>query len=292
MNTVRPPARRSNIASTTSIVLALIGGSALSGCLVAPESSPHVDFRVDAATQYNNRGTPNVKTGVVQPEGTVSLPTKDGGVISVGGWWNMNLKDDAGNAWYPDGHSGDFTDTQLRFRYGRRLGDNTDVVFGITNYTLTDGSEFINTPAQGVRGSTNEVSLTVSQNEAVLGITPRIELHYDYDEVDGLYVRTGLKRHFSLVEKLDLDVDLHLGYSDANQSLWNYGLEEAGFADLGGDMRLSYSIDSATKISIFVAASTLVDKDLRDWFDNVLTDSGLPISSDNLWGGIGLSWHF
>lgn len=292
MNSARPPAGIRLRAAFAFRALALACPVTLSACLVAPESSPKVEFRVEAATQYNQRGTPNVKTPVVQPEGTVTLPTKDGGSLSLGAWWNLNLKDDTGHAWYPDGHGQDFTDVELRLRYGRTFGAATDVTFGLTNYTLADGSEFVNTPAQGVRGSTNEVSLTVAQREIALGITPRVEIHYDYDEIDGYYLRAGATRGFVLDEKLRLDLELHLGYSDEKHSFWMYGIDEAGFADLGAEVRLGYQIDAATNVSLFVAGSSLVDKDLRDWFDGVLTDSGLPIASDNLWGGIGVSWNF
>ena len=218
------------------------------------------------------------------------MPASGTGSLSIGAWGNVNMRDDTGDAWFPDGAAGDITEARYFGRYARKFG-GTDVAFALTNYTLTQGSEFVLGPAQGVRGATNEASVTVSHDSLFLGITPRLEVHYDYDEVEDFYVRGGLARSFPIGEKLALDLDLHLAYSGSDQSEWTYGIAESGLADLGGEVRLAYPLAENWTLALFVGGSTLIDSDIRDWF-TVLTDSGLPIDADNLWVGLGSSWNY
>lgn len=269
-----------------SAVLAI----ATTGCIVAPEASPRARFDLAALSQYNHRGVPNVDTGVVQGASTVTMPTTDGGGLSIGAWGNVNMHDDSGDAWYPDGAAGDFSEVRFFGRYARKFGE-IDTVFALTNYTVTQGSEFVLGPAQGVRGGTNEVSVTVSRAELFAGITPRLEVHYDYDEVEDFYVRAGLVRTFPLAEKLALDVDLHLGYSGSDQADWSIGVDEAGVSDLGGEVRCGYAIAPNITLALFVGGSTLIDSAYSDWFDT-LSDSGFPIDSDNVWAGLGATWSY
>jgi len=274
----------------TRAIVACVPLLLMASCVVAPESSPRARFDLAALSQYNHRGVPEVDTGVVQGSSVVTLPTKDGGGLSIGAWGNVNVRDDTGDAWFPDGAAGDFSEVRFFGRYSRKFGE-VDTTFALTNYTLTQGSEFVLGPAQGVRGATNEVSATVSRSELFAGITPRLEVHYDYDEVEDFYLRAGLARSFAINEKLTLDLDLHLGYSGADQAEWTIGVAESGLSDLGLDARLAYPLASNITLSLFMGASTLVDSAFRDWFE-VLTDSDLPIDADNVWAGIGATWTY
>lgn len=280
--------RHVRIGATAGALLA--ASMTLQACLVAPESSPRVWLGVDVATQYNVRGTPMVKTGVVQPESEVVLPTKDGGALSFSAWGNLNLQDDVGNAWFPDGAAGEFSELDFSARYSRTFG-STAATLAVTNYTLTQGSEFVLGPAQSVRGSTNEASLTLEQRDLFLKLTPRFELHYDYDEVDDFYLRAGLSRTFVLSERWFVDLDAWQGWMGDEQALWFVGVTESGLADLGGQATLRWRVLPNCDLSLFVAGTTLIDDAYRDWFD-LLSDSGLEISPDNLWGGIGVKWNY
>ena len=79
---------------------------------------------------------------------------------------------------------------------------------------------------------------------------------------------------------------LGLGWMGENQSRWNYGIEEAGLADLTlrGDM--DYSLQGGTTLTAFAAYSTIVDSDLSDWFDFI------GIDPDQFFGGLGVRWTF
>ncbi|MGE3164522.1 MAG: hypothetical protein AB7O52_06435 [Planctomycetota bacterium] len=251
----------------------------LVGCLVPKGSIPTYDLSVVAATQYNHRGMVQVDADVVQGEMRVSLPTVDGGNLMLSTFGNLNLHDGIGDSWFPDGKSGKFTEVDLGLAYFRDLGP-VAITGGVLAYVLPDGREFPN----GIRGSTTELFGNVEGE--LLGFVPSLTLHYDGDEVDGVYVETGVRRPFELSDKLSADVAVNLGYSDKKQSDWNYGLDRAGLADLRGELKVFYAWNDTTTFMAGIAGATILDDELRDWFDL------LGIESDNLWGFIGVLWTF
>ncbi len=262
---------------------ALLACSLLPACIIAPDAVPIVDVRADLLTQYNHRGMPNVDAPVLQGEMALNLPGLGEDEYDLRAWGNMNLENDTGDAWFPDGHGGQFTESDLVGSYSRPLGE-FDLTAGIFYYGIADGAEFATGPAFGPRGPTAEVFASLSRE--VLGCLPNLTIHYDFDEVEDFYIEGGVLKSLSLSERFGLDLAVNLGWSGADESLWNYGLDEAGFADLRGTAGLSYFLDDRTTLRALLAASTMVDSDLSDWFDVI------GIDPENVWAGLGVTWTF
>ena len=253
----------------------------LAGCVVAKDAQVAVDLNVEAATQYNHRGMPQNEEGVLQPEMRVGLPTADGGGLDVVTWGNLDLTDDTGDAWFPDDNQGRFSEIDYTLSYSRDLG-GIAFALGVVHYAILNGSEFASGPAGAERGPTTEVF--ASATVPVLGVDPFLELHYDVDEVEDLYVKGGIGATFDLSDVVWTQLSVAQGWSGEDQSLWNYGFPEAGFADLGASAALFWQYDPVTTLHVKVSASTIIDSELQDWFDVI------GIESDNIWAAIGIGW--
>lgn len=253
---------------------------ALSGCIFKPDSPPLVDARVWYASQYNHRGQVMNDRGVAQADLNLNLETRDGGEIDIYGFANVDLSNSTGDAWMPDGHAGKVTETDIKASYSRTLGP-VDAGAGLLTYVPANGESF----PFGRRGTTTEMFGTVS-GTIPLGIEPRFEAHYDFDEGDGWYLRAGLGRTFAILEKLSVGLDATAGWTSKNQSKWDYGIDEQGFSDVRGTLEVRYEWDPQFDTFVGVHFSTIIDDDIRDWFDQV------GIEQDNLWVTAGLGWHY
>jgi hypothetical protein len=235
---------------------------------------------VAAANTFVFRGMTEVENGVIQPDLAVDLPTKADGILRLRSAGNIDLSDDVGDAWYPD-------DNQLRFsEVEYALSWNTfwqglDWAVGLDSYNLLNGLEFPN----GVRGSTNELFVTAARSFGAW--TPRLELHYDYDEVDGLYVKAAVVRGFELAEHWIASGEVGLAYSDENSSEWQYGIAEAGLADATLRGSVGYQIDAHTDVSFGLLYSSMVDSDLSDQFEG-----NFGIDPDVFVASLTLRWSY
>lgn len=248
-------------------------------CIVQEGAKPTVDLGVTMASKFVHRGMTMVDKPVLQPSLAVGLPATTGGTLGISAEGNIDLSNDTGDAWFPNGHAGRFTQIEFLADYSHRL-DWLDLRFGLHNYNLPNGLEFPN----GERGGTSEVFLTLSAE--VLEATPYVSFHYDWDEVRDLYVRAGITESFDLAENLSLRLDGSIGHAGKRQSSWMYGILESGLADLRGSILLSYAYDKRTLIDLGVHGSKILDSDLDRWFDD------LGISASPLWFSLGVGWTF
>jgi hypothetical protein len=250
-------------------------------CVAAEGERAAVDLSVEAASQFNHRGMPQNENAVLQPEMRVGLPTADGGSLDVATFGNLDLTDDTGDAWFPGDNQGRFSELDFTLAYSRELG-GFDIALGVEHYAILNGSEFVTGPAGSERGPTTE--LFASASRTILGVDPFLELHYDIDEVEDLYVKGGVGASFDLGESWWTELSVAQGWSGEDQSLWNYGFPEAGFADLGASAALFYQFDEFTVLHAEINATTIVDSELQDWFDVI------GIESDNVWAALGIAW--
>jgi hypothetical protein len=255
---------------------------ALSSCIVAQDSPVLVDLEADYLTQKNFRGMVQNETGVAQGSMAVDLPLVDQGDLVLASEASMDLSNDPGDAWFPEGHGGEVTEADLSARYSNEWA-GFDWTLGIVNYNLMNGAEFAQATALGARGPTTELFVAVSR---AWFIEPALAVHYDIDEVEDVYVRGSLGKVFPIGEKWALGAEVGLGWSGEDMSLWNYGLAESGFADLGASVELAWSLSETTSLRALVAGSTIVDSSLQDWFDLI------GIETDNVWAGLGATWSF
>lgn len=255
----------------------------LSGCVVRPGTQPRVAGEATLLTQFMHRGMVQNERGSFQTGGRIDMETKLGGDLSFSAIGNMDLKNDTGDAWFPDGHAGRFTSVELQAWYTRRVG-RLFFSAGIAPYLLPNGTEFIATAAGSERGETKE--LFVSVEAQLRNYVPSFTIHYDFDEAEGFYVETGVARNFPINRRLRAEARVHGSYSDEDHSLWTYGLDESGFADFGASGALFFLWDESTEVRFSMATSTIVDSGLDEWFDLV------GIDSDNIWFSLGILWSY
>lgn len=249
------------------------------GCILPKDQHPTVTAGTTLASKFVHRGQTLVNRPVLQPTLQVESPTVDGGGMRLGIEANMDLRNNTGAAWFPDGHAGRFTQIEFIGSYTRTVG-SVDLEAGIHSYNLPNGLEF----ALGERGGTTEVFLTASTE--VLEARPYASLHYDFDEVRASYLRAGVTEDFDLGEGFLLNLDGSLGYAASAQSAWMYGLDESGFADLRGTAEVSYQYDERTVLAFGLHGSTIVDQTLRRWFVN-----DLGFDADPIWVSLSVAWQ-
>lgn len=252
------------------------------GCLIDAGIAPVFESNVVAATHYVHRGMVQNERGVAQADLNVDLATTSDGTIGLKAWGNLDLSDQTGNAWFPSDHGGKFTEVDLTAQYGQRLA-GFDMTAGVQSYVLPNGLEFPN----GERGNTTEFFGRVGK-ESFLGLYPQLELRLDWDEADGWYAHASVARDFAFEFEPRLRAQLLVGqgYSERDESDWNYGLEESGLADLVGQATLFFDWDDHTTFHVALAGSKLIDADLARW------SRALGIDDDLLWLTAGMTFRY
>lgn len=267
----------------------------LPGCLLVSteETFPGVAVSTELASQFNHRGMPNSDEDVARAELAVTLPAAwqddDNAAtwrISSAGW--MELHNDNGDAWFPDGHAGEFVEIDLTADYTHRIG-RLSLVGGIVDYVLPNGPEFItSSPAFSERGETKELFFGVGY-DVWNGLTPFIEGHRDIDETEGFYGELGLRQGFAFNERLDGHFRVAAGYSDEDHAAWTWGETptfDAAFAVLLGEFQVDYEYDEATDLYVRLGGSTIIDGEQEDWFETI------EVESDNAWILLGVRWSY
>lgn len=252
---------------------------AAAGCIVSEDAKPEVGFGATLATRFVHRGMTLVDNPVVIGELGVQLPTIHGDTLAVEVEGAMELRNDTGGAWFPDGHAGRFTQIEFQASHQRQFGD-VAVRAGVHSYNLPNGLEFVN----GERGGTTEVFVLASAN--VLEASPYFGIHYDFDEVRGGYYRAGIAEDIPLGADWSLALDGSLGYASEAQAVWMYGLPDSGLADLRGEAVLRWQYDKRTRLLAGVHGSMMVNSDQDRWFRD------LGIDDDPIWFTFGVNWVF
>jgi hypothetical protein len=260
-----------------SLCLLAAAMAPLSSCFVPDDARPGVDIGLAVASKFVHRGMTLVDEPVLQPDLGVTIPTEGDGVVGITVRGNLDLRNDTGDAWFPSGHAGRFTQIDQIVDYTHTLGGVT-LRGGLHGYTLPNGLEFEN----GERGNTSEVFVTASAE--VLETTPYVSWHYDFDEVRATYYRAGLQERFELADRWSLTLDGSLGYVTSGQALWMYGLAESGVGDLRGSAILGWAVDARTTIEFAANGSSMQDQTYDDWFRD------LGIADDVLWFSLGVAW--
>jgi len=261
--------------------LLIVVSFAATGCFVPKDATPGVALGSTFATKFVHRGMTQVDGPVLQPRLAVTLPTVDEGTLSFNAAGNVDLTNDTGDAWFPNGHAGRFSEIDLFASYSRQLNDTFRIAGGVFNYNLPNGLEFPN----GERGATSEVFVILSAD--VLETQPYIEWHYDFDEVRAAYYRAGITESFDLGEQWKLVLDGSLGYATSAQSQWLYGLDTSAFADLRGKAEVQWMYDERTQLVASVNGSAIMDSELDRWFNDVRV-----FDDDPIWFTLGVNWAF
>ena len=271
-------------ARTCCSALAVLATLIVTSCVVPEDSVPFIEIGLDVSNKYVHRGMVQNEEGVVQPSAVVVLPTKRDGAIIARTWANMDLSNETGEAWFPDGHAGKFSQIDFNLLYEQQL-DDAVLTAGFISYNLPNGLEF----PFGERGATTEflVEGRLLLPERAFDIVPYLALHYDFDEVDGLYARAGAERVFQIDEKTKITADLGLAWMDSDQAAWNFAQpDDSGLADLILRGTAERQLDKHTTATGFVVYSTVLDSEFRDWFDVI------GIDPDQFYVGLGVRWAY
>lgn len=137
--------------------------------LAAPAAAPaaEVTYELGFASAYVWRGITLTDGPVLQP----AVRIAHGSGVALELWGNVDLDDDNDLA-------GEIGEARITVDYGHRFGA-FELGGGLTEYL------FPNTPYPGTR----EAYLRAAYHTAV---TPKLELYYDFDEIQGLYARLSL----------------------------------------------------------------------------------------------------
>ncbi|MFT4539903.1 MAG: hypothetical protein ACI835_002352 [Planctomycetota bacterium] len=259
------------------LLLALLGFA----CVVPKDARPRVIYGLDVATESNHRGMVQNETGVLEPSLTVALPAEQDGTIILRGAGQIDLSNDTGDAWRPSGHGGRFSSLDWMFLY-EQVVDSYVMTFGLVNYNLPNGLEF----QFGERGATTEVLAEFKADYS--GTQPGLRIHYDVDEVEGLYLQGFVGREFELSDDWTARGDFSLGWMDEDQASWNYAQAppHSGLADARLSGAFVYRIDEHTASKIHVAYSDVIDSEFRGWIED------LGIEAARAWIGIGIEWTY
>ncbi|HEB52184.1 MAG TPA: hypothetical protein ENI87_02895 [bacterium] len=274
--------------NTRVAALLLFVSVASTGCFVPQDARPGVGIGGTFASKFVHRGMTQVDAPVFQPNLSVSLPTTTGDTIGLTAKGNMDLTDDNGDAWFPRGHGGRFSEIDFVATYQRQVVDGVDVVVGLFNYNLPNGLEFANDGRGGPgeeRGGTSEVFMTVSAD--VLGARPYFTWNYDFDEVRASYYRAGIGEDFPIDDQFWVELDGSLGYVTSGQANWLYDIDQSGWADLRGYAKLHYRYDANTDITAGVHGSAIINRRIDRWFNAV----GI-FDDDPIWFSVSVNWSF
>ncbi len=253
-------------------------------CVVPDGARPSATFGIDLATQNNRRGVVLNERLVAQPSVSVALPAEQDGTIVARTWGNIDLSNSNGDAWVPDADRFGFSQLDWSLLYEQVLGEHL-LTMGFITYNLPKGGMLPQSAA------TSEFMIEGSTRIEFWDLQPRLALHYDYDAVDGVYLRTGVAREFPIDDKLSGDVDLHLGWMDDNQAYYTYGgmmqsYGKSGLADLRLTGRLTYALGPHMSAHGFAAFSEVLTAKSRDNLDDVGIDSA------QFWVGAGVTWSY
>lgn len=252
-----------------------------SSCVIDDGAQPHVDLDLQTASSEVIRGMVQTERGVLIPGTVVSLPAKEDGTIIVMTQGSLELSDNTGDAWRPDGHSGRFGRFDWSVLYKQSL-ENLLLTFGLINYNLPNGLEF----PFGERGSTTELLFEASTH--AWGVQPAIRFNYDVDEVEGLYLQFAVSKRLEFGDDWNLGLDLGLAWMDDEQAFWQYAQVPAtsGVADLRATAKLTYAIDQHTSAELELGLSEVIDSEFREWFEL------LDVDPSQIWVGLGVRWSY
>lgn len=235
----------------------------LMGVVVQPGSAADVTGAADLNSAYVWRGQTFNDGLVVQPSVDI---VKGGFGLNV--WGNLDLEDYDNRL-----DSGEFSEVDLTASYVFEL-DAADLGIGYIEYL------FPKTKRSGQQG-TREIygSLGVP---LPLGVSMALDLYYDFDEVNDLYINLGFDYTYAFTEQLSLGAGVSIAYAgdeycaDDSAGLYDYNFSVSG----------SFALDEALSVSAFIKYTDSLDDDnLADM------DQGGALDV-NLYGGIGVAYSF
>jgi len=254
----------------TFVLLAL----SISACAL-PKGVPTVDARVDAASQYIFRGALQNAEPVLQPSASVRLPLSSTTGIGAGVWTNVNVRDGTGDALLPDGNGQSFSEIDTNATFFQESG-GVEYAIGLINYAFPSNTAAIPSLTEAF----------ASAQWVAGGWGNAFAAYYSLNDFSGLYLRADFSRLWKINSRMDFDLGLGLGYSDEKHSLYTYGAQASGLADVSLTGTLGYRLDKRTTASFFVTAVQIAESAIQDGLD------ALGVETSNLIVGASLIWTY
>lgn len=219
-------------------------GTALALAVPAAAPAAEVAYELGFASAYVWRGITLTDGPLLQP--AVRISHQSG--VSLDLWGNVDLDDDNDLA-------GEIGEVRITVDYGHRFGA-LELGGGLTEYL------YPNTPYPGTR----EVYVRSAFHAAV---TPKLELFYDFDEIQGLYARISLAWQRPLGANWRSTLEASAAYAESGFSVSG----EGGPHDAALELRLERRF---RKLDLRLTGA---------WTDS-LDEEVLPDQPAGFWGGV------
>lgn len=202
-----------------------------------------VNVALPVASKYVTRGAVWSDRTVLQPEAFV-VAESDEQSFTAGVWTNVPTEHADGDEW-------DVTEADFYADYGRALGD-FDLTVGLAHY------EFPHTGS----AATSEVHAALSYEFAWL--TSTLECWYDFVDVDDAYYNLSFSHTRADLHGWQLDLVSGVGYMEAGQAAFNFGVAESGLSDFLAQASLTHSLGARVGLTLTGAFASVLDQDMRD----------------------------
>ena len=254
-------------ALTAITLLALTLGS----CKMS--EAPKLSAQSDVMTQYIWRGVPMSARPALQGSMTADFQARDTDRLRITAWGSMSLTAGNGDAIFQDSEILDMDETRFIADYSHalkgRLGENFHA--GVINYAYSNPGDSTRELYAGTHWTWDEFLSTLTW-------------YWDVDERDGMYLNGSVSRDFQFDEDVPGYWRVSLGFGTSRFNRNTYGDDDAGFADLVGELGATKELNKNTQARVYAAVSNLfVDDDALDAND---------IETLNFWLGGGLTWSF
>ena len=112
-------------------------------------------------------------------------------------------------------------------------------------------------------------------------LEPRLELFWDIDSAEGLYVRLS-GRIGEALDKMSWNVVGSIGFATGDYNEFYFGVNDEALEDLTVTATATFPVTATFSVAPYAGVSALIDSDLRNAVDD----------ETNLFVGVTLSWGF
>lgn len=238
-------------------------------CLFSPTveeaTGAEASVGIDVNSAYVWRGLTLNDGPVVQPWVEVSLPNGFG----VNVWTNVDLGDYHGTR-----EEGEVSEVDFILFYGDAVGP-VELGVGYTEYLCPHQTD----EEGGALAGTREVGANAGM-ELVSGLSARIMVYYDIDEVKGLYAALGMTYGFEATKALNLELDTSAGYAGEEWAVGNSGGVEGGLHEYTLSLRATYTLRESLEVGATVSHTGSLSEDV------------LPEQETGTYGGASVAYSF
>ena len=265
---MRTPITRHAGALAAAVALTLVSCQSLVG-----EGPASGGASVGYTSHYWARGLAINLEGALQGDISVTVPTADGGSVTLLTWGTMDVSNAVGDGSGTPGNGGRISEIDLGLDYSRNIGD-TLLSVGLLSY------EYPNT------GAASSAEVYAAASWTVVGLEPSVAAYLDFVEAEDVYLNASLGRSLELTEDVGLHLSASLGWMGPGQTEYYFGRDSSALSDLWLRAGLDWTLDPVTTLSFSLNGVRVLDGNLRDELD------AAGLETDGFWVTLGLTWAF